>query len=490
MSYLNLVSFLGIFGLCGVAWLFSENRKVIPWAMIGWGIGLQLILGFLIFRVPVTRDLLDVLNSAFNGLFAAAETGARFLFGPQLVPKVFGANPPLGYVFVVRALPTVVFFSGLTALLYQIGVMQPIVNGFARWFYRSTRLSGAETCSSAANLFVGIEAAIAVRPFLLTMTRSELGTVLACCFGTASSASLGLSVNALRPVFANSLGHLIAASIVAIPACWVISKIVIPETELPLTAKGVPPALAVSELGAGSIASASDSVPHQGLAAHDPGDSAFEAAIGGAIEGVKIAVSIAAVSILLLGLIAIANGILTFLGTLPGPVGDWFRLCTLTNIQGVLFFPLTLLTGVAWSDAWDASVTIGRRLLETEILPYQALADLRRSGAISDRTLLIVSYALSGFASVPALGLFVGGLSAMIPQRRREVIALGWRGLFVGTLATLMIACVAGFYDDGSPDILGAPLEKMAPAIAPASPKAAPPVPAPAAPAPAAPAPR
>ena len=496
MSYLNLVSFLGIFGLCGVAWLFSENRKVIPWTVIGWGIGLQLVLGFLVFRVPVTRDLLDVLNSALNGLFAAAETGARFVFGPQLVPKVFGETPPLGYIFAVRALPTVVFFSGLMALLYNVGVIQPIVNLFARLFYRAARLSGAETFSGAANLFVGIEAAIAVRPFLLTMTRSELCTVLACCFGTASSASLALSVSALRPVFANSLGHLIAASIVAIPACFILAKIVVPETEMPLTAGSLP--LEMDKDRGRGVTTTDAIAPAQ--SSRDPlrdpqhRESALEAAIGGAIEGVKIAVSIAAVSILLLGLIAIANGILQFLGGLPSPIGDLFRVLTLANIQGVLFFPLTLLTGVAWSDAWEASVMIGRRLLEMEILPYQALADLRRSGAISDRTLLIVSYALSGFASVPAMGLFVGGLSAMIPRRRREVVALGWRGLFVGTLATLMIACVAGFYDDGSPDMLGTPLEKATPAIAPATPKATvpatPAAPAPAAPAPALPPPR
>lgn len=492
MSYLNLVSFLGIFGLCGVAWLFSENRKVIPWSVIGWGIGLQLVLGFLVFRVPVTRDLLDVLNSALNGLFAAAETGARFVFGPQLVPKVFGETPPLGYIFAVRALPTVVFFSGLMALLYNVGVIQPIVNLFARLFYRAARLSGAETFSGAANLFVGIEAAIAVRPFLLTMTRSELCTVLACCFGTASSASLALSVSALRPVFANSLGHLIAASIVAIPACFILAKIVVPETEMPLTAGSLPLEMDMDKDRGRGVTTTDAIAPAQ--SSRDPlrdpqhRESALEAAIGGAIEGVKIAVSIAAVSILLLGLIAIANGILQFLGGLPSPIGDLFRVLTLANIQGVLFFPLTLLTGVAWSDAWEASVMIGRRLLEMEILPYQALADLRRSGAISDRTLLIVSYALSGFASVPAMGLFVGGLSAMIPRRRREVVALGWRGLFVGTLATLMIACVAGFYDDGSPDMLGTPLEKATPAIAPATPKATAPA-TPAAPAPAAPAP-
>ena len=467
MSYLNLVSFLGIFGLCGVAWLFSENRKRIPWRTLAWGVGLQLILGLLIFRVPFTRDLLDVLNNAFNGLFTAAEAGARFVFGPQTVPKVFGENPPLGYIFAVRALPTIVFFSGFIALLYNIGVIQPITNFFARVFYGAMRLSGAEALSGAANIFVGIEATIVVKPFLQRMTRSELCAVLACCFGTAASSTLAIYVGLLQPVFSNILGHLISASIMAIPACFVLSKILVPETEVPLTAHGIPTEAEAAVLAGGSIEPVGPGADRRGRV------SAMDAAIEGALDGVKMAVSIAAILILIVGLVTLVDSLFKALGGLPGPIGDVFKVVTLANLEGLLFFPLTLLTGVAWDDAWAASVTIGRRLLETEIPAYQSLAELRRTEAISDRTLLIVSYALSGFAHIPSVGIFVGGLSAMIPKRRQEVENLGWRALFVGTLATLMIACVAGFYDDGSPNILGAPLPppKAAPAAAPTPPK-------------------
>ena len=463
MSYLNLVSFLGIFGLCGVAWLFSENRKRIPWRVLVWGIGLQLLLGLFVFRVPVTRDLLDVLNSALNGLFTAAEAGARFVFGAQMVPGGFGENPPLGYIFAVRALPTIVFFSGLIALLYNLGVIQPITHFFARVFYRAMGLSGAEALSGAANIFVGIEAAIVVKPFLQRMTRSELCAILACGFGTAASSTLAIYVSLLQPVFSNILGHLISASIMAIPACFVLSKILIPETEVPLTAYGIP-----TEAEAAILAGQTP-----GKADRPRRVSAMDATIEGAWDGVKMAVSIAAILIVLVGLVTLVDSLFKALGGLPGPIGDLFQVITLANIEGLLFFPLTLLTGVAWEDAWAASVTIGRRLLETEIPAYQALAELRRTEAISDRTLLIVSYALSGFAHIPSVGIFVGGLSALVPRRRQEVENLGWRALFVGTLATLMIACVAGFYDDGSPSILGTPLPppKATPAAAPPSSK-------------------
>lgn len=463
MSYLNLVSFLGIFGLCGVAWLFSENRKRIPWRVLVWGIGLQLLLGLFVFRVPVTRDFLDVLNSALNGLFTAAEAGARFVFGAQMVPSTLGESPPLGYIFAARALPTIVFFSGFIALLYHIGVIQPITHFFARLFYRTMGLSGAEALSGAANIFVGIEAAIVVKPFLQRMTRSELCAILACGFGTAASSTLAIYVSLLQSVFSNILGHLISASIMAIPACFVLSKILIPETEVPSTAYGIPTEAEAAML-AGQTPEKADRPRRV---------SAMDATIGGAWDGVKMAVSIAAVLIVLVGLVALVDNLFKALGGLPGPIGSLFKVITLANIEGLLFFPLTLLTGVAWEDAWAASVTIGRRLLETEIPAYQALAELRRTEAISDRTLLIVSYALSGFAHIPSVGIFVGGLSALVPQRRQEVENLGWRALFVGTLATLMIACVAGFYDDGSPNILGTPLPppKANPAAAPTPPK-------------------
>ncbi|MBD1932929.1 MULTISPECIES: NupC/NupG family nucleoside CNT transporter [Cyanophyceae] len=471
MSYLNIISFLGIFGLCAIAWLFSEHKRVIPWRVIIWGIGLQLVLAFLVFQFPPTRTALEWFTSLLDGVFLAADAGARFVFGRNIVP-VPGQDPPinLGYIFAFRALPTVIFFSGLMALLYNIGVIQVITNIFAKLFYWTMRLSGAEALSGAANIFVGIEAAIVVKPFLAKMTRSELCAILACCFGTAASSTLAIYVSFLRPVFPNILGHLVSASIIAIPACFVLSKILVPETETPLTLGGIPTEKSARELEAFG----DEEEFKQETVAGEPIEriSPLDAAIVGALDGVKMAVAIAAVLILILGLVSLVNQFFGWLGGLPSPVGDVFKVVTLANIQGFLFYPLTILTGVPFSESWTASVIIGRRLLETAIPPYQALAEAAAAGTVSDRTVLIVSYALSGFAHLASVGIFVGGTIALIPSRRKDISELGWKALFVGTLATMMIACLAGVFDTGDPTILG---DKTSPAqIAPITPAVAP----------------
>lgn len=501
MSIYNLVSFLGIFGLCAIAWIFSENRsfKLIPWRVIIAGITLQLILGALVFWFPPTRDALQAFSNLLNAVFDAADFGANFVFGKNLVPiPSKPADVNLGYIFAFRALPTVVFFSGLMALLYNIGVIQVITDIFAKIFYQTMRLSGAEALSGAANIFVGIEAAIVVKPFLPKMTRSELCAILSCCFGTAASSTLAIYVSFLKPIFPNILGHLVSASIMAIPACFVLSKILVPETQVPLTAGGIPkeePKPQGREFIGEEIEQNEDGEYKQETVGGEPIErvSPLDAAIVGALDGVKMAVAIAAVLILILGFVSLINqgfGALAALKTSPNillqPLGQFFSVVTLQNIQGALFYPLTLLTGVPYEESWTASVIIGRRLLETAIPPYQSLAEAGKAGLVSPRTVLIVSYALSGFAHLASVGIFVGGTIALIPSRRKDISELGWKALFVGTLATMMIACIAGVFDNGSPSILG---EQTAPAAAPlttpatstpaASPVASPTVPAP-----------
>ncbi|MFN5138318.1 MAG: NupC/NupG family nucleoside CNT transporter, partial [Pseudanabaena sp.] len=479
MTYLNFVSFFGIFGLCFVAWIFSEDRRIIPWRVIIWGIGLQLVLGYLVFQQPQTREGLRWFSELLDGLFASADTGARFVFGRLLVPptgqepyvllplRADGTCPPgqvllddltsvgnaaanycttnrLAYVFAFRALPAVVFFSGFMALLENLGIIQRVVDVFAKLFFWTMRLSGAEALSGAANIFVGIEAAIVVKPYLPKMTRSELCAILACCFGTAASSTLAIYVSFLRPVFPNILGHLVSASIIAIPACFVLSKIIVPETGVPLTMGGIPKEDK-------SQKSDEDSEFENAGGEIMKRMSPMDATIIGALDGLKMAASIAAILILIVGLVDLVNQIFAWLAT----ISDIFKVVNLPNIQGTLFYPLTLLTGVSLDDSWTASVIIGRRLLETAIPPYQALAQAAKDGLISDRTVIIVSYALSGFAHLASVGIFVGGTIALIPSRRKDISELGWKALFVGTLATLMIACIAGVFDDGSPSILG-----------------------------------
>ncbi len=494
MPLLNLISFFGIFGLCFIAWIFSENRslRVFPWRTVLAGILLQLILGACIFIVPGTRDALQVFSDFLNVLFDAADAGARFVFGRNIVPlpdKPSDVN--LGYIFAFRALPTVIFFSGLMALLYNLGVIQVVTNVFAKIFYWVMKLSGAEALSGAANIFVGIEAAIVVKPYLAKMTRSELCAILACCFGTAASSTLAIYVSFLKPVFPNILGHLVSASIMAIPACFVLSKILVPETEAPLTMGGIPKErkpvrgteleLVEEAEHTGDLAAQVErQYPRtriqgdedEDLEAQKPQEmvggepiervSPLDAAIIGALDGVKMAVSIAAVLILILGLVYLINQ--GFRAVTGSPD-------TLANILGALFLPFTFLTGVSleWNELWQSSVIIGRRLFETAIPPYQALAAAAALPAgervISDRAVLIISYALSGFAHLASVGIFVGGTIALIPSRRKDISELGWKALFVGTLATMMIAAVAGFYDTGNSSILG---ERQAvPAVSP-----------------------
>ena len=481
MTYLNFVSFFGIFGLCFVAWIFSEDRRVIPWRVIIWGIGLQLVLGFFIFQLPITREWLQRFSDLLNGLFDSADTGARFVFGRLLVPptgqepyallplKPDGTCAPgqvllddlttaanaaakycttnrLAYVFAFRALPAVIFFSGFMALLENLGIIQIIVNVFAKLFFWTMRLSGAEALSGAANIFVGIEAAIVVKPYLPKMTRSELCAILACCFGTAASSTLAIYTSFLKPVFPNILGHLVSASIIAIPACFVLSKILVPETEIPVTMGGIPKEDKSAKSDEdGELENAGGETMKR--------MSPMDATIIGALDGLKMAASIAAILIIIVGLVDLINQIFAWLATISDIFGK--DRINLQNIQGALFYPLTLLTGVSLDDSWKASVIIGRRLLETAIPPYQALAQAAQAGEISDRTVIIVSYALSGFAHLASVGIFVGGTIALIPSRRRDISDLGWKALFVGTLATLMIACIAGVFDDGSPSILG-----------------------------------
>jgi CNT family concentrative nucleoside transporter len=546
MGLLNLLSLAGIFGLCAIAWLFSENRKIIPWRVIIWGIGLQLVMGFLVFRFPLTKFILNAFSNLLNSVFIAADDGARFVFGPLLIPKL-GEAPifGIGTIFAFRVLPTVIFFGGLMALLYNIGVIQPIVNFFAKVFYATMRLSGAEAMSGAANIFVGIEAAIVVKPFLAKMTRSELCAILACCFGTAASSTLAIYVRALEGVFPNILVHLVSASIIAIPACFVLSKILVPETGVPLTAGGIPQedkprkarkaaivapdSAPTSEPETRALDVANDtprtriqtdddeteslmppppprprmqndgelrplpppppppgkfpvkqdaddetpnSHPPQETVAGEPVErvSPMDAAILGAIDGMKMAVTIAAVLIFILGLVSLINQIFGALANFKDSenlvlqsVGQFFTIVTLQNILGALFLPLTFLTAVSdnWDELWRSSVIIGRRLFETAIPPYQTLGQEALKGTFSPRAILIISYALSGFAHLASVGIFVGGTIALIPSRRKDITDLGWKALFVGTLATMMIASVAGVFDNGDPSILGI---KQAPA--------------------------
>jgi concentrative nucleoside transporter, CNT family len=472
MSWLNLVSFFGIFALCAIAWAGSEARRQFPWKVMLWGVGMQLLIGLVVFQFPITREIVRLISDNINSVLDATESGARFLFGNLLVPNpsqptgpiaagrwiARAITPPyapvagdrlspenlnLGYILAFRALPSVVFFSALMALLYNLKLVQPVVTLFGKLFHRTMGLSGAESLSGSANIFVGIESALVIKPFLANLTRSELCAILASCYGSIASTVLALYSQLLRPVFPNITGHLVSASFMAIPACFVIAKILVPETEVPQTLGGIPKGIE-----------------------DDDDMNPMESVIAGAMDGVKLAAAIAALLIAVLGLVALVNLFFSNLAGLslsgnPGlkQIGEFFKLVTVQNILGVIFFPLTALTGISSRplEIWQASTLIGRRLLETEIPAYLQLADLARQGdsVISDRALVITSYILCGFAHLPSYGIFVGGFVSLIPSRRKDITELGWKALWAATLATVMIGCVAGVFYSGNGSIIG-----------------------------------
>lgn len=335
-----------------------------------------------------------------------------------------------------------IFFAAIFGLLYNLGIVQPIVRVFARFFRSVLNISGAESLAGAANIFVGIESAVSIKPFLANMTRSELCAVLASCFGSIASTVLGFYASVLRDVFPAIAGHLMSASVLTIPAAFIMAKILVPEKDVPETLGKVPAIMQTEEEKQGPM----------------------DALILGALDGVKLAVGIAASLIAILGLVALLNLIFGSLAALQNSefavlqlIGQFFSVITLDNITGALFLPLTFLTGVSldWNELWQSSVLIGQRLLKTAIPPYLALADLSREGALSDRALVIISYVLCGFAHVPSVGIFVGGLAGLVPSRRRDISSLGWKALWAGTLATLMTGCVAGIYYYEGVNVLG-----------------------------------
>ncbi len=472
MSWLNLVSFFGIFALCLIAWVGSENRNQVPWKVMLWGIGLQLVVGLVVFQFPLSRQIIELISKNINAILSATEAGSRFLFGDLIVPNSAAAPGPvgagrwiaraitpsyvpvsgdrlapenisLGYILAFRALPLVVFFSSLMSLLYHWRVIQPMINVFGKIFRWTMGLSGAEALSGAANIFVGIESGLMIRPFLEKMTRSELCTVLTACYGSIASTVLAIYAMFLAPTFPTIAGHLVSASFMAIPACFVTAKILVPETETPVTLGGIPAELMETETA---------------------GDNAMESIITGALDGVRLAIAIAALLIAILGLVALVD---LFFGNLAGlaqsanpllqRIGQFFQVVNLKTIFGALFVPLVALTGISsrWPEIWQSAVLIGSRLVETEIPAYLSLANLAQKGLISDRALVISSYILCGFAHLPAYGIFVGGFTSLIPSRRKDLTELGWTALWAATLATLMIGCVAGVFYSGNSSILG-----------------------------------
>lgn len=422
----NFISFLGIFAIAFLAWVFSKNRKNVNWNLILWAFGFQLLFAFIIFKVPLGISFFSWLNAVVVKLLSFSKSGINFLFGPLgLSPGEVGTNgeESIGFILAVQGLPTIIFFSALLSLLYYLKVMQSIVDLFAHIFAKLMRVSGAESLCAWSNIFVGIESAFTIRPYLEKMTLSELHTVLTAGMATIASSVLSLYVMVLKEEFPMIAGHLVSASVLSAPAAIAISKLVYPEDEKPLT------------LG------------HVVKGYYQASTNWIESIINGANEGVKLCVGIAALLIAFLGILALFNWIISSIATpLVKTLGFNFTI-SLENILGCLFYPFTLIIGIPAQDAIYVSRLLGERLVLTELVSYQHLSKLIQEGMLSNsRSVVLSTYALCGFFHIASLAIFVGGISALIPSRTKDLARLGFRALFSATLACLMTAAVAGVF--------------------------------------------
>ncbi|HKA17672.1 MAG TPA: nucleoside transporter C-terminal domain-containing protein [Blastocatellia bacterium] len=417
----HLISAAGFLTFIGIAWLLSTDRKKIAWKTIIWGSALQVVIGLLIFRVPVSRRPFLWLNDGVLALLNASKAGTVFLFGPLAASP--GETGSVGFILLFQVLPVAIFFAAFTALLYHLRVLQWLVRIFAKVFHRAMAISGAESLCGAANIFVGVESALVIRPYLNNMTRSELLTVLTTGMATVASSTLGIYVAFLTDVFPQIAGHLLSASVLAIPAAIVACKLLVPETGIPETASGVPQEDESARAG-----------------------NFMSAIIEGSMDGLKLAAGISALLIAILGLVALGDKIL-------GSGSSWLGMAEPLSLVKLLswgFRPLAYLLGVQVNDIPTAARLLGERVILTEVVSYNDLAGLISSGQVTDgRTVVILSYALCGFAHVASVAIFVGGTAALAPERRDDLAALGWRAFVAATLATLMTGCIAGIFSNG-----------------------------------------
>ena len=419
----NLISLLGIVVLLAIAWALSNNRGRFPWRVTLWGIGLQLSLAVLLLRTPWGQSFFGGARSFVTRLLGFTDAGASFMWGNlyrtsedlvqyigpeqgyiQATDSITGQLVPIGTIFVIHVLPTVIFFSSLMALLYHLGVMQWIIRGMA-WVMRKTMgTSGSESFSCAANVFVGqTEAPLVIRPYLPTMTTSELMAIMVGGFATVAGGVMAAYVR-----FGVDAGHLLSASVMSAPAALVVAKIMFPETEESPTRGSV--TLHVEKEYANVI----------------------DAAAGGAGVGLRLAANIGAMLLAFIALVAMVN------------YGLSFAHLSLQQIFGWVFSPIAWIMGVPWSEAMTFGNLLGTKIAVNEFVGYIELMNAANSGALSPRSVVIGTYALCGFANFSSIAIQIGGIGTIAPGRRAEVAGLGLRAMFGGALASWLTATIAG----------------------------------------------
>lgn len=435
MDISRVFNVLGIPILMLLAWLLSTNRKVVNWRVIFWGLGIELIFALFVFVLPFGTQVFLVVNSIVNSVLDSATYGTQFVFGRlALGPGTTSASgeTSLGFILAFQGLAVIIFFAALVGVLYYTGIMSRIIRLFSYVFSKLMRISGAESLCASSSVFVGVEAGLIIKPYLNRMTRSELNTILTAGMATIASSMLAAYIMILKGTFPTIAGHLVSASIMNIPAAIIMSKILCPETDTPET------------------------IGQQVKLSYERESSLFEAIINNANSGVKLVVGIGTLLLAVLGLMALADKIFVLVGT---QLNGWFSInvdWTLKGLLGYLFYPFTLVIGVPFNDAIPAAKLIGERLILTEVTAFQDLAAQFSSATpISPRAAVMVTYALTGFAHVASVAIYVGGYIALAPNKMKEMTSLGFRALLGATLACLLTACFAGLFFSNNSILLG-----------------------------------
>jgi CNT family concentrative nucleoside transporter len=416
----------GLFGLAvliGIAWLFSNHKKSVDWKLVGTGIALQIGFAALVLLVPGGRDVFDALGHGFVRLLSFVAAGSNFIFGGLM------DIPRYGFIFAFQVLPTIIFFAALMSVLYHLGVMQAIVRAMAWAITKVMRVSGAETTSVCASVFIGqTEAPLTVRPYISKMTESELITMMiggmAHIAGGVLAAYVGMLGGGDPVAQAYYAKHLLAASIMAAPATMVVAKLLIPETQTPLTRGTVK------------------------MEVEKTTSNVIDAAAAGAADGLRLALNIAAMLLAFIALIALLNWPLTAIGEATGLAAAIGKPTDMATLLGFVLAPVAWLIGVPWQDANVVGGLIGQKIVLNEFVAYLQLADIvngKTPGvALTEQGRLIATYALCGFANFSSIAIQIGGIGGLAPDRRQDLARFGLRAVLGGTIATLMTATIAG----------------------------------------------
>ncbi|MEZ5057130.1 MAG: nucleoside transporter C-terminal domain-containing protein [Saprospiraceae bacterium] len=428
---------LGLVALIGICYLLSANRKAINWRLVIIGLGLQIVLAILVLRIQWVRMSFDFVSSFFVVLLDFTDAGADFVLGnwpdvAQVQDGISGEAFTIGYVFAFKVLPTIIFFSALSSVLYYLGVLQLIIKGFAYVMVHTMKLTGAESLAAAANIFIGqTEAPLVVKPYLEKMTKSEILCLMTGGMATIAGGVfaayvgfLGGSDPAMKQLFAT---HLLTASIMSAPAAIVAAKILYPETEKD------------------GLADQNLDIPR-----HEAGNNVLDAISRGTTDGLKLAINVGAMLLVFTAMIAMANYVIAnFIGSWTG-LNDWvisytdgrFEAFNLEFILGMLFSPIAWLLGVASDDTLLVGQLLGLKTTLNEFYAYAELQGIKDS--LSEKSLIIATYALCGFANFASIGIQIGGIGAIAPGQRKNLTEFGIKALIGGTVACFLTAAIAG----------------------------------------------